>query len=476
MFKGEGYTIYELDEVREDLRLINIKAFLDDPLGYSESLKWINKELFGVFDDWPFVTREQIDERMTTWEELLEVKDWTDADEKLKEKCISNLREAFKTEWLEDKWSKQILDRAFPNKSDKEKSEKPNEKNEMFITLNYLLSSGIEKPEWLIESITKKSGITMFIGEYKSAKSFLAMYLALCVANGIDFLGFKNKQGSKKVLFIDEENGDITLADRFKRIAEGMNLKTDGIYLLIFKDFKLQGKSSPSWKFAIRDFIEKYEPALIVCDSLVRFIEGDEDKSKDVREVFNFIKPFKTKTNWLLLHHTPKSSETARGSGDWIAQVDDSFIIKSFGKREEHKFVMKTFRSRGADFLEGVEFQLVGEEEDPLIFKCLGNYSAVRKKQEYEKSAFEISSWLIRDKITNFKAADVKKQFPYMPDTRRVQALKYLYNEKCLSRVGSLNEGRYLAVHKELNKFAENYLQIGKTEIALDNGVNGNLE
>ena len=41
MIKGEGYTIYELDEVREALRPINIKAFLDDPLGYSESLKWI---------------------------------------------------------------------------------------------------------------------------------------------------------------------------------------------------------------------------------------------------------------------------------------------------------------------------------------------------------------------------------------------------------------------------------------------------
>ncbi|MEK6890915.1 MAG: AAA family ATPase [Nanoarchaeota archaeon] len=470
--KKRGYKIGRVEDLRVPLKPIDIKAFLDDPLGYSESLKWINAELLEHVQN-PLMSREDIDGWMQAWEDNLEIKDWTEADEELKEKCIRNFREVMNTEWLNEKWLGQINERSFGEKSN-EKESVVEEEDERFISLNSLLSSGIEKPEWLIESITKKSGITMFIGEYKSAKSFLAMYLTLCVANGVDFLGFKNKQGPRIVLFIDEENGEIDLAERFRRIAEGMNLKTDKIYLLIFKDFKLQGKNSVGWKFAIRDFIEKHHPALIVCDSLVRLIEGDEDKSKDAREVFEFIKPFKTKTNWLLLHHTPKGVENARGSGDWVAQVDDAFIIKSSGKRNEHKFTLKTYRSRGAKFLEGIDFQLIGDEEEPIIFNCLGNRTQFNKRQEYEKSAFDIASWLIKTEITNFKSADVKKQFPDMPDTRKVQALKYLYDNSCLSRIGNTTEGKYFAILEGLTKFVNSYLQIGEMEINLPNEINGN--
>ena len=61
---------------------------------------------------------------------------------------------------------------------------------------------------------------TMFAGA-ATGKSMMALYLAICVAEGRDFLGLKTKQGP--VLYLDAETNGDAVDWRFGRILAGLN-------------------------------------------------------------------------------------------------------------------------------------------------------------------------------------------------------------------------------------------------------------
>ncbi len=223
----------------------------------------------------------------------------------------------------------------------------------------------VKKPDWIVEDFVIKNSSSMFVGCDKSSKSMLALHLALCVATDSLFLDmFPVKKG--RVLYIDEENGETDLHDRYIRMLRSMNLESADVDFMIFKNVKLDDNK---WQKPIKDYVEGRKPSLIICDSVVRFMIGNEDKAQDVRKIFDFIKPLLKDTSFLILHHSPHGVKRARGSADWACQVSISFILERKGR---HIFLIKQKNGRRDRWNSGVKYQIVGDENEPIRFELLG--------------------------------------------------------------------------------------------------------
>ncbi len=76
--------------------------------------------------------------------------------------------------------------------------------------------------KWLVRGLVPDDVRTFLYGRGGSAKSYLAVYLALCVATGTPFMEVPSAKG--KVLYIDWEAGEETFRARINRIANTLNI------------------------------------------------------------------------------------------------------------------------------------------------------------------------------------------------------------------------------------------------------------
>jgi len=317
---------------------------------------------------------------------------------------------------------------------------------EQYISSKDLLEKNIPKPTWLVQDIVQNSGLSTIAGVYKCSKTFFALYLAICVSKGLPVFNKETIKG--RVLYIDEENGEIDMQDRVKRIMQGMDLKDVDIDFMIYKNIKLEHNKDKMRRNIhikmLQDYIKDRQPVLIICDSMVRFMCGDENSAKDVREVFDFIKPFKKECAWLLLHHTPKSNTSdARGSGDWFGQCDEALIMDRIGK---NKFKLKHKASRHNTWLYGEKYEIVGEENMPITFNYLGADEKMDEGKVSDTLGKLITKWYSDNELNEFKRQDVNKQFKKWAPSTITNALNLLCDDLVLDRSGKTKNTIYKVI------------------------------
>ena len=89
--------------------------------------------------------------------------------------------------------------------------------NLKLVGLNELLSDDSSPPKPVIDNGVLLDGtLLLLIGPPKSKKTFLTMNLALSIASGSDFSGFKVPK-PKKVLYLLAEGGYYATRDRLKK-------------------------------------------------------------------------------------------------------------------------------------------------------------------------------------------------------------------------------------------------------------------
>lgn len=316
------------------------------------------------------------------------------------------------------------------------------------MTAKELLELDIEEPDWQVDKIISENGITMIAGAYKSSKTLFALYIAVCVAIGTPVFGKYNvKKG--RVFYIDEENGEREMKSRLKRIMDGLSVDECDIDFMIYKNLKLEHRDEKvlrgKHQLFIKKYIEERKPVLVICDSMVRFMKGNENSSEDVREIFDFIKPFKEKTSWLLLHHTPKSDKfDARGSSDWFAQVDDALILSRLGG--SHNFKLNSKASRRNVWITGEKYQIVGEEKEPLIFEYRGQEERTEEGHLFEKLAGKIKEWMKNNELPQFTRQQVNTQFKTYSLSTITESLNSLVDEMILERTGNTRNTIYKVI------------------------------
>ncbi len=203
-------------------------------------------------------------------------------------------------------------------------------------TLADIRLNGYPQQLWKINKLIPDRGISIFGGASGSFKTWVAMQLALACAGGEHFLHhFEAKRAN--VLYIDEENGDITLPNRFELLIKGHNHKHtfDNLYVVQFANIKLD---DPTTTGKLLHYVKQNNVRLIILDSMVRCMGGEEDKAKDVRIVFDILKTIIKSVDDLsivILHHTAKGKrglEGLRGSGDFGAFADVVLMFQATKK------------------------------------------------------------------------------------------------------------------------------------------------
>ena len=203
---------------------------------------------------------------------------------------------------------------------------------------------GVPSINWLVDEIVPDRGITILGGASGSLKTFAAMELAISVSTGADFLD-QYSTVKTSVLYIDEENGDKTLISRFNELMLSRDLvpeQLNNINLSIFNNIKLDGQHSA---LILSALIKKTGAKFVVIDSMVRCMDGEEDKSRDVRKIFETLKMVmeseeNQNVSFVILHHTAKAIRkglnSLRGSGDFSAFAD---VVLIFDGRKGYSLV-----------------------------------------------------------------------------------------------------------------------------------------
>lgn len=206
-----------------------------------------------------------------------------------------------------------------------------------------------ELPEerWLIENIVPAEGFALIAGEQATGKSFITLSLADAITTGNSWLDTFPVSCKTSVLFIDKENGDKRTQDRMR----GLEMSGKDIYrikaphLLNFSDEKAEDDVTEFARHISR-FVKAKQIGLIVVDSLVDIMEGDENRSADVQLFLNKFRFLFPNSAILLLHHEGKPSMTqrssaqrTRGSSNIQAQMSVSFSVSRLpNSKNEYRF------------------------------------------------------------------------------------------------------------------------------------------
>ena len=307
--------------------------------------------------------------------------------------------------------------------------------NVQTISLKELLESNIPKPEWLIEKLILKGGVTIMAGDYGNYKSWLAMDMGLKVSNGQTFLGELSTKKSK-VVYVDEENRDFILKER-SRLLINEDKEIGDFYFSIGNDVTLD---EPIGLNKLKYIIEKYKPDLVILDSLVRLMVGLENDVRGVKEIFKNLKKYtKQGISFLILHHVrkpynlPKTQQTyfdradIRGSSDLGAGVDVVLIVN----RRDDTIILESVKDRiSRECLKPLQLT-VEATEDTFEFKLLGyldKREITQRPNVILQRANLLRNWISNlDEIAKFNILtyDIKKQFGWN-DPQTNQALKEL--------------------------------------------------
>lgn len=275
------------------------------------------------------------------------------------------------------------------------------------VHLQELLLAGLPEIQWIVHGLIRERGITVLAGESGSYKSWLALYLGLCVVNGQRFLARYDVRESP-VIYLDDEMGKASIYQRLKLLLNGQDNWHARRYFADF--FGLYIIDSVAGLESIQAIIDKYRPGLIIIDSFVRTLAGEENSSSDVARYFRGLKGLPCA--FLVLHHTCKDGRGYRGSGDIKAAPDTLINIQS----------LKNLPGRVRLWLEKSQNLAQSEWPDVLVDFCVlrttdgqvdgmspeyfSDFSAIRDSPAPARCADQLLDWVEEEKLLRFSTPE----------------------------------------------------------------------
>jgi RecA-family ATPase len=184
------------------------------------------------------------------------------------------------------------------------------------------------EPEAVIEGLLRvgeKLGIT---AGTKRFKTWLLLYIAYCISNGIDFLGFKTKKA--KVIFFDLELSRNGIKRRLRRIQKAVGSGD-------FKNLKicsLRGKASLFCQNfeKIKTRIIEEGARVVIIDPVYKFLlSKDESSNGVVADILERLTTFCMEADVasIYVHHHSKGNQAGKesldrgsGAGAWSRDPD----------------------------------------------------------------------------------------------------------------------------------------------------------
>lgn len=248
---------------------------------------------------------------------------------------------------------------------------------------------GIKKfttPKYIINKLIPFDGITAISGNPGVGKSFISMLISKNLVSGENFLDFfqSYKTGC---LYIDEENGEHTLQDRFKRLLTPLDLP---LWMTSKKGVKLDKLTTD----LIIDFCKEKGIGIVIFDSLVRINPArDENSSIENEKIFSEFRRLNTNNiSVVFIHHHRKSygdgsyqnlSQMMRGSSDILAGVDSHIVVD---KLTDNRLLITQSKLRQDKEQEPFEALLESDENENLRFIYQAKVTKADAKRTFQDS------------------------------------------------------------------------------------------
>lgn len=224
--------------------------------------------------------------------------------------------------------------------------------------------------DWLIDNILYSEGFCFLYGAEGTGKSFIALSIAKAVATGTNWLDQFNVPSEQKVLVLDKENPLSML----KRRSHGLGSISDNIFYLKYPEkFSLADGKGDVSEFAksLATLVEKESIKLIVIDSFVDLMVGNESSSGDTQVFFNTLRQLFPQTAFLVLHHENKpsqglfrnDSQRLRGSSNINAQTFTMFRLEA-SQNSRTDLTLKQTKARDSQKLDKFMIRMVTDKDE----------------------------------------------------------------------------------------------------------------
>lgn len=255
------------------------------------------------------------------------------------------------------------------------------------ISARDLLRMRLPPVKWLVDKILT-SGLCMIIAPPKSFKSYMALDLAISLASGGSFLGFKcHKMGA---LYLDLESSKRRPQTRLRQILQDRPCP-DGLYLITAEDqIKRIGEGLEE---QIKGQLKAHPEIGLVCIDVLQVVKPPGKRGQNAYEsdyaTFDPLKKLATDEDIciLLIHHMKKGKDgdifnQASGSTATLGAMDCSWALEKERGEDEG-----TLYITGRD-IEARELRIKFDKET-MRWECLGSLEDVerqRKKAAYDSS------------------------------------------------------------------------------------------
>ncbi|MBI4585337.1 MAG: AAA family ATPase [Planctomycetes bacterium] len=222
------------------------------------------------------------------------------------------------------------------------------------LTVPEVLALAGEEIAWSVQGILPVGGVGILSGSPGLGKSWLALDLAVEIARGGSWLG-QFPCRNDRVLLIDEESAEPLMRLRLGKILAGKGISGDGLNLF----FAIGGGFNFSDGEALERFrvaFRRFQPGVVIFDSLIRLHRADENDARQMAAVFGTLKELVRGFNLTVLlidhHRKPQgfgdSLQQLRGSSEKAAFVDTALTMN----RKDKRLVVEHSKSRYAEAVE----------------------------------------------------------------------------------------------------------------------------
>ena len=203
------------------------------------------------------------------------------------------------------------------------------------INGNDLLAKSAARVWFLVLNMIQGRKVNLLMGEDGAGKSFLMLQLAVAVATGGYWLGFKMEKGPVVFYTAEEEVGDLKV--RLKAIAHSLGVESldlSNLHLIPMggEETAVLGAPVSGGKIEATDLwrclvnrIQTIKPRLVIIDPLNEVFDGDELKRVQARQFVGLMRPVASKHDLAVVvtGHPSRSGVSERtgtsGSTGWSA-------------------------------------------------------------------------------------------------------------------------------------------------------------
>ncbi|MER9209179.1 AAA family ATPase [Mesorhizobium sp. M0771] len=222
-----------------------------------------------------------------------------------------------------------------PTDASTEAGAKAARRTEPFPTRPIGSSNALGKRTYLVEGLIDEGSLVLMYGAPGAGKSFLLLSLLASIATGTGWLGRTTMQGS--TFYVGSEGRSL----RSLRVKAWMQDQGSAVDNCIEVDCDFNF-SDPRHVARLIETLKEHQkktnnpPLAVGIDTLSRAIPGlDENAAATMSTVVDACQRISKETGAavILVHHTGKSSDEARGNSALLAGLDTSLLIKRDGAR-----------------------------------------------------------------------------------------------------------------------------------------------